>query len=207
MAAAERTTPPGLAYRVCFGAGLALLIGSMVVGLVQRFRLGVAGQVSFDPLREAAGLLNSGRPAEAAERFRIAASLDRSRDAQLGLARSLTRSGDTTSGLAEYGRLPFVAPRDAQAINEYAAVLLDAGRTAEAEAWLRHVLQVDPRLSDAYNNLAIVHARTGRLETAVQLIETAAALSAQPDEEVQANLVRIRAALQARSAAAAAGRP
>jgi Flp pilus assembly protein TadD len=188
MAAAERTTPPGLAYRVCFGAGLALLIGSMVVGLVQRFRLGVAGQVSFDPLREAAGLLNSGRPAEAA-------------------ARSLTRSGDTTSGLAEYGRLPFVAPRDAQAINEYAAVLLDAGRTAEAEAWLRHVLQVDPRLSDAYNNLAIVHARTGRLETAVQLIETAAALSAQPDEEVQANLVRIRAALQARSAAAAAGRP
>jgi Flp pilus assembly protein TadD len=209
MAEADRAAspPPSLAYRVCFGAGLALLAGSMVVGIVQRVRLGVADEISFDPLREAGDLLNAGRPAEAAERFRLAASLDRSRDAQLGLARSLTRAGDTGNGLAEYGRLPRIAPRDAQAINEYADVLLAAGRTTEAEAWLRHALQLDPRLADAYNNLGIVFARTGRLEGAVQLLEKAAALSAQPDAEIEANLLRVRAALQARSAAAAGGRP
>jgi tetratricopeptide (TPR) repeat protein len=196
--------PPSspLPYRLAFGAALALLGGSLVTGLVQRARQGIAGDISFDPLREAGELLNAGRPADAAERFRMATRLERSRDAERGLAQALGRSGDAEGALAAYGRVARMAPRDSRAANDYGAALLDAGRTADAEPWLRRALALDPQFVDAYNNLGIALARTGRLEAAIELLEKARSFTPTPDPEVEGNLARLRAALGARTPAA-----
>lgn len=195
--------PPSsrLSYRIAFGAALALLGGSLATGLVQRARQGIADEISFDPLRDAIDNLNSGRPAQAAEQFRMAARLDRSPVAERGLAQALGRSGDADGSLAAYGRVARIAPRDAHAANDYGAALLDAGRTADAEPWLRRAVTLDPQFADAYNNLAIVLARTGRLEGAIELLEKARTLGPAADPEIEGNLARLRAALGARTAA------
>src|SRR5262245_15520831 len=100
--AADATKAPSWPYRLALGAALAVLGGSLVAGGVERARHGMAGRISFDPLKEASDLLNSGRPTEAASGFRMAASLDRSADAERGLAQALGRSGDAEGSLAAY---------------------------------------------------------------------------------------------------------
>jgi Flp pilus assembly protein TadD len=82
------------------------------------------------------------------------------------------------------------------------AALLDAGRTADAEPWLRRAVTLDPQFAGAYNNLGIVFARTGRLEGAIEPLDKARAVSPEPDPEIEDNLARLRAALGARTTAA-----
>lgn len=51
--------------------------------------------------------------------------------------------------------------------------LMDLRRDAEALAWFERMAQDHPELPDPYNNIALLHARAGRLEPARQALETA----------------------------------
>ncbi|MBI5717438.1 MAG: hypothetical protein HZC37_07095 [Burkholderiales bacterium] len=84
--------------------------------------------------------------------------------------------------------------------------LMDLQRNAEALAWFERMTQDLPELPDPYNNIALLHARAGRLEPARQALETA--LRNDPSYRVaRANLglVHLMLAVQAWEQVAAAG--
>lgn len=97
-------------------------------------------------------------------------------------------------------------PGDAQARFLVGVVLMDLQRDAEAMARFQELAQEYPELPDPQNNIALLHARAGRLEAARVALETA--LRNDPGHRLaRLNLghVHLMLAVQAWELAAAAG--
>ncbi|MBX3635807.1 MAG: tetratricopeptide repeat protein [Rubrivivax sp.] len=97
-------------------------------------------------------------------------------------------------------------PGDAQARFLVGVVLMDLQRDAEAMARFQELAQEFPELPDPQNNIALLHARAGRLEAARVALETA--LRNDPGHRLaRLNLghVHLMLAVQAWEQAAAAG--
>lgn len=65
------------------------------------------------------------------------------------------------------------SPRDAQSLFLRAFVLMELQRNAEALAAFVQLSQEYPELPEPFNNIALLHARDGRLELARQALESA----------------------------------
>jgi tetratricopeptide (TPR) repeat protein len=64
-------------------------------------------------------------------------------------------------------------PRDAQARFLVGVVLMDLQRDDEALPYFQRLAQEFPELPDPQNNIALLHARAGRLESAREALESA----------------------------------
>jgi len=87
--------------------------------------------------------------------------------------RALLERGDFAAALAVAEKAAAANPRDAQARFLVGVVLMDARRDDEALAHFTRLAQDYPELPDPQNNIALLHARGGRLEQARQALETA----------------------------------
>ncbi len=87
--------------------------------------------------------------------------------------RALMAQGDLAAALARSEKAVDANPRDAQARFLNGVVLMDLRRDDEALAVFQRLAEEYPELPDPYNNMALLHARAGRLELARQALETA----------------------------------
>lgn len=120
--------------------------------------------------------------------------------------RVLISRGELPAALASAEKAVAAHPRDAQARFLHGVVLMDLQRDAAALAAFTQLAQEYPELPDPYNNIALLHARAGRLELAQQALETA--LRNDPGHRTaRANLgkVHLMLAVKAWETAAAAG--
>ncbi len=120
--------------------------------------------------------------------------------------RELLTRGDFTTALQRAEKAAAANPRDAQARFLVAVVLMDSQRNDEALAQFTRLAQDYPELPDPQNNIALLHARAGRLDQARQALETA--LRNDPSHRLaRANLgqIYLMLAVQALEQAAALG--
>lgn len=120
--------------------------------------------------------------------------------------RALIASGDLASALERVDRALRERPRDPQARFVRGVVLMDLQRDDEAMAVFTDLAQEYPELADPPNNIALLHARAGRLEQARKALELA--LRNDPTHRMaRANLgqVYLMLAVQAWEQAAAQG--
>ena len=87
--------------------------------------------------------------------------------------RALLARGDAAAALAAAERLARANPRDPQGAFLQGVALMDLRRDDEALAIFTQLNQEYPELPDPLNNIALLHARGGRLEAAQQALETA----------------------------------
>jgi len=117
----------------------------------------------------------------------------------------LMRSGDLAAALQRAERAAQADPRDAKVRFLQGVVLLDLKRDADAMAAFQRLTEDFPELSEPYNNIALLHARAGRLEQARAALEIA--LRNDPTQlAARQNLgdIHLRLALQAWETAASA---
>jgi Flp pilus assembly protein TadD len=122
------------------------------------------------------------------------------------VVRELLARGEHAAALERARQAAEARPRDAPAQFLHAVVLMEMGRDAEALARFTTLSQLYPELPDPLNNIALLHARAGRLDAALQALQ--AALRNDPAHRVaRANLgqVHLMLAVQAWEQAAAAG--
>jgi len=120
--------------------------------------------------------------------------------------RALIARGDLPAALQRAQKAAAANPRDVQVRFLVGVVLMDQRRDDEALAHFSGMAQDYPELPDPHNNLALLHARAGRLEQARQSLE--AALRNDPSHRLaRTNLgqVYLMLAVQAWEQAAAAG--
>jgi Flp pilus assembly protein TadD len=120
--------------------------------------------------------------------------------------RGLMARGDLASALQRAEKASAAKPRDAQARFLHGVVLMDMQRDGQALALFASMAQEYPELPDPHNNMALLHARAGRLEQARQSLETA--LRNDPTHRAaRANLgqIHLMLAVQAWEQAASAG--
>jgi tetratricopeptide (TPR) repeat protein len=118
----------------------------------------------------------------------------------------LLARGQAPQALAAAQKAAAADARDAQARFLVGVALMELSRDADALAHFTQMAQEYPELADPHNNIALLHARAGRLELARQALETA--LRNDPGHRVaRANLgqVHVMLAVQAWEAVAAAG--
>lgn len=116
--------------------------------------------------------------------------------------RALMRQGDLAAALQ---RAAAADPRDAQARFLRGVILMDQQRDDEAMAQFEAMAQDFPELAEPYNNIALLHARAGRLDAALTALQTA--LRNQPAHATaRLNLaeIHLRLAIRAWEAAASA---
>lgn len=89
------------------------------------------------------------------------------------------RKGDRAGALKIADDFLVEHPRDAQVRFLRAVVLGDLGRTREATSVLESLTEDFPELAEPYNNLAVIHANEGKLETAEHDLQLA--IAAQPN--------------------------
>jgi Flp pilus assembly protein TadD len=119
----------------------------------------------------------------------------------------LYRSGDAAQALQRADKAIAEKPRDASMRFLRAVMLTELKRTAEAIEALNKMIEDFPDLPEPYNNLAVLYAAQGRIDSARELLETA--LRHDPGYAVaQENLgdVFLRLALRAFERASANGR-
>ena len=87
--------------------------------------------------------------------------------------RALMERGDHTAALQRARQFADANPRDAQARFRVGVVLMDMGRDDEAAALFGDLAQLYPELPDPHNNIALLHARAGRLDQALAALQTA----------------------------------
>lgn len=119
--------------------------------------------------------------------------------------RALQRQGDLAGALQQAERAAAARPRDAEPRFLRGVILMDLQRDAEAAAEFEALTQEFPELAEPWNNLALLHARAGRLPQALAALETA--LRNQPgNTTARRNLgdVHLRLAIQAWETAASA---
>jgi Flp pilus assembly protein TadD len=87
--------------------------------------------------------------------------------------RALVAQGDLAGALARVEKAVAANPRDVQVRFLHGVVLMDLRRDDEALGLFERLAQEYPELPDPYNNMALLHARAGRLEAARQALETA----------------------------------
>lgn len=81
--------------------------------------------------------------------------------------------GEAAEALARAQAAGTAQPRDAQLRFLQGVALMDLKRDEEALALFTRMSQEYPELPDPQNNIALLHARAGRLELARQALETA----------------------------------
>jgi Flp pilus assembly protein TadD len=86
---------------------------------------------------------------------------------------NLAAKGDLAGALRATEAAAAADPRNTQARFLRAVVLMDLQRDVEALDAFTQLSQEFPELPEPYNNLALLHARGGRLELARQSLETA----------------------------------
>jgi tetratricopeptide (TPR) repeat protein len=87
--------------------------------------------------------------------------------------RGLMARGDLPGALQRAEKASTAKPRDAQARFLVGVVLMEMQRDSQALALFASMAQEYPELPDPHNNMALLHARAGRLEAARQALETA----------------------------------
>lgn len=95
---------------------------------------------------------------------------------QAGLAdelRALMSRGDLPAALVAADKAVQAQPRDATLRFLRGVVLMDLRRDEEAALQFTTLTHEYPELPDPYNNLALLHARSGRLELARQALQSA----------------------------------
>lgn len=92
---------------------------------------------------------------------------------EFGELRALLARGDAATALPRLEKASAAAPRDVQLRFLLGVALMDLQRDDEALAHFARMAQDYPELPDPYNNIALLHARAGRLEPARQALETA----------------------------------
>lgn len=85
----------------------------------------------------------------------------------------LYRAGQRSEALREVDAALAQRPRDAQMRFLKGLMLLDAQRTDEAAQIFTTLTEEYPELPDPYNNLAVIQASRGQLQSALQLLQTA----------------------------------
>lgn len=116
----------------------------------------------------------------------------------------LIRAGDLPAALHRVERASAADPRDAKLRFLNGVVLLEQQRDEPAMAIFQRLTEDFPELPEPYNNIALLHARAGRLEPARVALETA--LRNDPGMlAARQNLgdIHLRLALQAWNAVAA----
>lgn len=88
-------------------------------------------------------------------------------------AERLFRSGDSTAALARLDQAIAAKPRDAQLRFQKGVFLAELKREADAIATFQALSEEFPELPEPYNNLAVLHAAQGRIDTARELLESA----------------------------------
>ena len=120
--------------------------------------------------------------------------------------RLLLQRGEQAAALQLAQKRADANPRDAQARFLQGVVLMDMGRDDDAFAVFAKLAELYPELPDPMNNIALLHARAGRLEQALTALQ--AALRNDPGHRTaRANLghVHVMLALQAWEQLAASG--
>lgn len=128
------------------------------------------------------------------------------RAGELDDIRSLLARGDAATALPRAERLAAAEPRNVQAEFLRGVALMDLQRNAEALALFEGLSQLHPELPDPWNNIALLHVRSGRIEAAREALGVA--LRNDPAHRTaRANLgwVHLMLAAQAWEAVAAAG--
>ena len=124
-------------------------------------------------------------------------------------ARALLARGDAALALARIDAARRAAPDDVELRFQHGVALMDLEREPEAFDVFTQLTRDRPGLADPYNNLALLHARAGRLPQALQALQTA--LRNDPDHRaarVNLGQVHLLLAEQAwREATAADGPP
>lgn len=87
--------------------------------------------------------------------------------------RALLARGDAAAALAAAERLARANPKDPQGAFLQGVALMDLQRDDAALAVFTQLGQDYPELPDPLNNIALLHARAGRLELAQQALEAA----------------------------------
>lgn len=120
--------------------------------------------------------------------------------------RSLMARGEHAAALQRAQHNADANPRDAQARFLQGVVLMDIGRDDDAMSLFSKLAQRYPELPDPMNNIALLHARAGRLDQALTALQ--AALRNDPGHRTaRTNLghVHLMLALQAWEQVAATG--
>lgn len=87
--------------------------------------------------------------------------------------RALLSRGDLNGALLLVERATAANPQDPQVRFLHGVVLMDMQRDDAALDLFSRLTQEYPELPDPYNNIALLHARAGRLEAARRALETA----------------------------------
>ncbi len=112
--------------------------------------------------------------------------------------RALMGRGDSLAALAAADRAVQAQPRDATLRFLRGVVLMELRRDDEAVQAFTQLTHEYPELPDPYNNLALLHARAGRLESAREALQSA--LLANPSHRAaRANLGQIHLLLAAQA--------
>jgi Flp pilus assembly protein TadD len=85
----------------------------------------------------------------------------------------LMRSGDLAAALQRAERATAAEPRNAKLRFLQGVILLDQKHDGPAMDVFQRLAEEFPELPEPYNNIALLHARAGRLEEARQALETA----------------------------------
>ena len=120
--------------------------------------------------------------------------------------RELLARGDARAALPLAQQMLAANPRDAQVRFQHGVVLMALERDAEAFDAFTALSQMYPELPDPLNNLALLHARAGRLDASLQALQ--GALRNDPAHRIaRENLGHVHLMLAARAweQAAAAG--
>jgi tetratricopeptide (TPR) repeat protein len=120
--------------------------------------------------------------------------------------RAMATAGDLPGALRGAERALAARPRDARLRFLQGVLLMESGRDEASLAVFTQMAQDYPELPDSYNNIALLHARAGRLEAALAAVHDA--LRADPGHRTaRANLgqLHLMLAVQAWEALAQGG--
>lgn len=92
---------------------------------------------------------------------------------ELAEVQRLLRGGDVAGAQQRAERAVAANPRDTQLRFLYGVILLDQQRDAAAMLVFQRLSEEFPELPEPFNNMALLHARAGRLEAARLALETA----------------------------------
>lgn len=92
---------------------------------------------------------------------------------ELAAVQRLLRAGDAAAALERAERAVEADPRNTRLRFLHGVLLLDAQRDDAAMAVFRRLSEDYPELPEPFNNMALLHARAGRLDAARQALETA----------------------------------
>lgn len=92
---------------------------------------------------------------------------------EVAAVQQLQRSGNTAAALERAERAVAADPRNTRLRFLHGVLLLDAQRDDAALAVFQRLSEDYPELPEPFNNMALLHARAGRLDAARQALETA----------------------------------